>query len=281
MTHGRAKSVPVPLAILAAAAWIVPALVAQTADSPPSINPLPTNEVSATGGPASSDPEPGIKLLLPPTANPLTAVRPDKRLFGILPNYRTDQETDTYKPLKTWEKFKIAERDTFDWPNFFLLAGFAVQTQIAEKGWHETGMGKNFSKYYSRAFGDALIGNYLTEALFPTLFHEDPRFFRSGQGPVLRRAYKAVRQVAVTRTENGNLRFNFSEVLGNTAVVGLTGLYYPGNRRLGDGAQRVAMAIGNDMLSNLMTEFWPDVKRRLQPLIRRHRPTDGPATLKD
>jgi len=232
----------------------------------------PAEPVPATVSAETPD-DSGFKVLLPPVANPLAlAGRVDKRLFGVLPNYRAEQDSPEYKPLKAWEKFKIAERDTFDWPNFPMMAGFALQTQIAEKGWHGAGMGRSFAEYYARSFGDALIGNYMTEALLPSLLHEDPRFFRSGVGPVWKRAYKAARQVLVTRTENGHERFNFSEVLGNSAVVAVTSIYYPDSRRLGPGATRVGLQIGNDVISNLLTEFWPDVKRHLQPLLHHHRP---------
>ena len=31
-----------------------------------------------------------------------------------------------------------------------------------------------------------------------------------------------------------------------------------------EAAERFGMALGNDAISNLMTEFWPDIKRRLR-----------------
>ena len=224
-------------------------------DPPPA--PLATAAAPEEARPPGDD---AVKVLLPPGAKPL---RIDKRLFGVIPNHRAEQASAEYKPLKTWEKFKLAERDTFDWPNFPLMAGFALQTQIAEKGWHGKAVGRNFAEYYARTFGDALIGNYVTEALVPSLLHEDPRFFRLGVGPVWKRAYKAARQVLVTRKEDGREGFNFSEVLGNTAVVAATSLYYPDARRLRPASTRVGLQIGNDVISNLLTEFWPDVKRQM------------------
>lgn len=228
------------------------------------------DDSESSDGAGTTSSTPGVKLLMPPTANPLSAVRVEKRLFGAVPNYRAADEPEVYKPLTVSQKFKIAERDTFDWPNLFLMAGFAMQTQIAEKGWHQAGFGRNFGEYYGRTFGDALIGNYVTEAVMPTLFHEDPRFFRSGIGTVWNRAYRAARQVAVTRSTDGHLRFNCSEFFGNATVVAATSLYYPGERRLAPSAERLGMVIGNDMMSNLLTEFWPDVKRALLPLVHRH-----------
>jgi hypothetical protein len=236
-----------------------------------SLSAAPTSTPTPAQAPAAAtvDPVPGFRLTLPPIANPLAAIKVEKRLFGVLPNYRADQETADYKPLKMWEKFKIAERDTFDWPNFPLMIGFAMQTQVAQNGFHGKAFGRSFAEYYARSFGDAFIGNFITEAVMPSLLHEDPRFFRSGTGSVWRRAFKAARQVVVTRSENGGRTFNFSEILGNSAVVAITSSYYPDSRRLLPGAERVGLAVGNDVISNLMTEFWPDVKRRIQPMIQR------------
>jgi hypothetical protein len=47
-------------------------------------------------------------------------------------------------------------------------------------------------------------------------------------------------------------------------VVALTSSYYPDSRSVGEDAERLGMALGNDAISKLMTEFWPDIKRRLR-----------------
>src|SRR4051794_35244018 len=87
-------------------------------------NPTAAAPASAAGGESkSTSDEDGFRLLLPPVGNPMAAARVEKRVFGVIPNHRAEQEGAEYKPLKTWEKFKIAERDTFDWPNFPLMAG--------------------------------------------------------------------------------------------------------------------------------------------------------------
>src|SRR5215471_16997135 len=45
-----------------------------------------------------------------------------KRIFWIIPNYRSHPSFDAAKPLSTGAKFKLAARDSFD-PGTFLLAG--------------------------------------------------------------------------------------------------------------------------------------------------------------
>jgi hypothetical protein len=200
-----------------------------------------------------------------PVETPQDAAEPvSKRLFGIIPNYRADQVQDTYKPLTTAEKYRIARSDSFDWPNYFLLAGFAVQSQVAAGGFSHNGGFSGFTQYYARAFGDQIIGSYVTEAILPSLLHEDPRYFRLGAGNFWRRVYYASSRLLVTRDDSGRSRFNVSEIAGTAAVVAITSSYYPDSRSPPEAAERFAMALGNDAISNLMTEFWPDIKRRLR-----------------
>ncbi len=202
---------------------------------------------------------------LAPAEAPQPSPEPvSKRLFGIIPNYRADQAQDTYKPLTTAEKYRIARSDSFDWPNYFLLAGFALQSQVAAGGFSHNGGFTGFTQYYARAFGDQIIGSYVTEAILPSLLHEDPRFFRLGSGTFWHRSYYAVSRILVTRGDNGKPRFYVSEVGGNAAVVAITSAYYPDSRSPAQGAERFGLALGNDAVSNMMTEFWPDIKRRLR-----------------
>ena len=111
--------------------------------------------------------------------------------------------------------------------------------------------------------GDQVIGCYLTEAILHSLLHEDPRFLRLGGGTFLRRAYYAASRTLVTRLDNGRIGLNISELGGNAAVVAVTTTYYPNSRSASEAAERYVLLIGNDAISNLLTEFWPDMKRRL------------------
>jgi hypothetical protein len=208
-------------------------------------------------------------LPLPTPIAPLTQA-PDpvlqpvsKRLFGIIPNYRADQFQANYQPLSVREKFAIAHSDSFDWPNYFLLVGYALQSQVAAGGFTHNGGFKGFGEAYSRSVGDQIIGAYVTEAILPTLLHEDPRFFRLGAGTVRHRAYNAAVRIFVVQKDNGRTGFNLSEVVGNAGVAALATIYYPNLRTAPESLERYSMALGNDMLSNLLTEFWPDIRRHL------------------
>ncbi len=202
-----------------------------------------------------------------PDTSPINAPEPEqvsKRLFGVIPNYRADQTQDVYKPLTIAEKFNIARSDSFDWPNFPLLGGYALESQIASGGFSHNGGLSGFAKFYTRSLGDQIIGSYISEAIMPALLHEDPRYFRLGSGSLWRRVSYASSRILVTRTDSGKNRFNISEVAGNAGIVALTTVYYPDSRTAGEGAERFGMQLGNDVISNLMTEFWPDIKHYLR-----------------
>ncbi len=189
----------------------------------------------------------------------------DKRLFGVIPNYRADQMQAVYTPITTAQKYRIAKDDSFDWPNYFLLAGFAMQAQLADGG--HVGV-ESFGKFYARALGDQIIGSYVTEAILPSLLHEDPRYFRLGTGTFFHRASYATTRIFVTKLDNGKSRVYLSELVGNAAVIAITTSYYPDSRTAPMALERYGLNLGNDALSNMLTEFWPDIKRRLP--FRKH-----------
>ncbi len=205
--------------------------------------------------------------IAPPVAPLNLGTEPvSKRLFGVIPDYHAAQYQANDKPITTRQKFAIARSDSFDWPNYFLLAGYALQSQVAAGGFSHNGGLNGFGRYYSRGVADQIIGCYVTEAILPSLLHEDPRFFRLGVGPIWYRAYNAASRIFVAKKDDGHTGFYFSEVAGNAGVVALTTVYYPDSQSASEAFERYSMVLGNDMMSNLLTEFWPDIKRRLRLL---------------
>ena len=239
--------------------WNAPTALAQV--HPLYIDSPAASEVGADGADAAE---------IAPLESALPEPEPaSTRLFGIIPNYRASETLETYKPLTTAEKYHMAFQDSFDWPNFFLLAGYAAQSQFAAGGFHHNGGLPVFGEYYARGFSDQIIGSYVTDAILPSLLHEDPRYFRLGSGTLWRRTYYAASRIFVTRLDNGKSRFNITEIAGNIGVDAITTWYYPDSQTAAKGAERFGMQLGNDAISNILTEFWPDIKHRLRPLQHR------------
>lgn len=190
----------------------------------------------------------------------------DKRAFGILPNYRTADASLPYQPITSRQKLAIAGKDSFDWSLPVVAAGYAGLGQLTDQN-PSFGQGaKGYANRFVRAYADQVMGNLLTEGAMPVLLHEDPRYFRRGEGKFWNRVGYAASRVLVTRTDSGGSRFNYSELIGNSTSVAISSAYYPGSRNLGSSFQKLTFQIGTDAVANVMKEFWPDVKRKLARL---------------
>jgi hypothetical protein len=200
----------------------------------------------------------------PPEAPAGDAVEPDKRVFGVLPNYRTADDNTEYSPITSKQKLTIATKDTLDYPLFLVGAGFAGLAQLTNQH-PDFGQGlKGYAHRYATAYSDQFIGNYLTEGFLPILFHQDPRYFRIGpsRGGVWYRTGYAASRIFVAKTDRGHNTFNFSEILGNSVAAGIGNAYYPTERHFEDNFQRLYTALATDAVSQVLKEFWPDIKRK-------------------
>jgi hypothetical protein len=187
-----------------------------------------------------------------------------KRLLGIIPNFRTSPDLQNYKPLSPDEKFKIASLDAFDRGTVGLAALFAGESQLTNSN-RAFGQGAaGFGRYFGSAYGDFAIGDYMTEAVFPILLHQDPRYFRRGTGSGRSRLGYAIGQIFWTHRDSGGTQFNYSEIVGNSAAVAISNAYYVDNRTAGDAVTKFGLQIALDTASNILKEFWPDLERKLK-----------------
>jgi hypothetical protein len=185
-----------------------------------------------------------------------------KRIFWIIPNYRSHPSFDAAKPLSTGAKFKLAARDSFD-PGTFVLAGAIAGIGQASNSTRSYGQGiAGYGRYYGSAYGNLMIGDFMTDAIFPSMLRQDPRYFRRGTGSTWSRLGYAMGQIFITHGDNRRTQFNFSEILGNSAAVAISAAYVPDNRTAADAAEQLGIQIGIDMAGNILKEFAPDLHRR-------------------
>jgi hypothetical protein len=188
----------------------------------------------------------------------------DKRIYGVLPNYRMADGTKPFAPITTRQKLMIGVKDSFDYPAYVLGAVFAGLNQMADTN-PEFGQGvRGYAKRYGTSYADQAIGNLMSESLFPAAFHHDPRYFRIGKsgGSGLARTGYALSRILICYDDKGHSVFNISELGGNAASVAISNLYYTTTRTPTDNAIKWGTAIGTDAVSNILKEFWPDVKEK-------------------
>jgi hypothetical protein len=206
------------------------------------------------------------------TANDQAPVQESKRILWIIPNYRTFPSLENSQPLTVGEKFKLASEDSFDRGTLALAALFGGEGQLtnANRSFGQGGAG--FARYFGAAYGDFVIGDYMSEAVFPTLLHQDPRYFRRGTGSGWSRLGYAVEQIFWTHRDSGGTQFNYSEIAGNSTAVAISNAYYVDNRTASDAVSKLGMQIVVDMAANILKEFWPDLQRKFR---HKHRQEAG------
>ena len=188
----------------------------------------------------------------------------DKRVFGVLPNYRTANGSAPYEPISVKQKFTIATKDSFDYPVLYTTAFFTGLSQLEGSDNRVYGQGvKGFAHRYGIEYVDQVLGNYFPEAIVPTLFHTDPRYFRKGTGSVSSRLIYALDRIIVCKNNNGNTTFNVNEFVGNPLAAVTASSYHPHERTVGDMASQAGSFIISDAVGQVAKEFWPDIKQHL------------------
>ncbi len=146
--------------------------------------------------------------------------------------------------------------------------GFVVET-AAYAGvlhWMRTPQewGQNAPAYGKRvasAAGATGIRNLFAFALDSTL-GEDPRYRRSGRGNPAARIGYAVRETLLTRSDSGRTRpasWRWGSAVGAAC---LSNVWYPDRlNTFGSGMEQAGATIGLDLLGNIASEFWPDIRR--------------------
>jgi hypothetical protein len=186
------------------------------------------------------------------------------RIFDVLPNYVALGGSKSIKPMSTGQKFRLATASVFDWgayPFNGVLSAIG-QAKNDPASWGQ-GWGA-YAKRYGANFADNSIGTYNTVAIYPSLLHEDPRYFQMGQGPFFHRFEYGISRLFVTRTDSAHARFNYSEILGNATAAAISNIYHaPEDRTAGRNASTLGFLILYDGLSNELKEFWPDIRRKV------------------
>jgi len=197
-------------------------------------------------------------------ATPATSAQlpPGNRVLGVLPNYRTANWTADYQPITAKQKITIALKDSFDYPLMGVGAAYAGLYQL-ENSHPQFNQGfKGYLRRFGTSYTDQIVGNMLTEGVLPIAFHEDPRYFRLGEGKNWHRAGYALSRILITRTNSGAATFNFAEVAGNGIAAGVGLAYYTDDRDVNSFLQNWGTQLATDAISQVLKEFWPDIKHK-------------------
>jgi hypothetical protein len=155
-----------------------------------------------------------------------------QRVLGVFPNFYASYIWNA-APLSAGQKFHLALRTAADPVSIATPAVIAAyeQSQNQFSGYGQGAQG--FAKRFGASSADSLISDMIGDAILPTIFRQDPRYFYKGSGSIASRALYAIATVVICRGDNGHWQPNYSNVLGNLASASLSNLYYPSTDRRG------------------------------------------------
>lgn len=174
-----------------------------------------------------------------------------------------------YKPgaalctLEVKDKFFLFAKDGLD-PATFLSVAFDAGLDQAQNNEAAFGQGAaGYGKRFGANFAGQASFKFFKDFAYPTIFSEDPRYYRLARGSDKKRILHALGHAFAAYREDGTSVFNVSEWLGTTSAVVLSNTYHPGNRRgFTPAASGVGYSILDDMGFDLLREFWPEIARK-------------------
>ena len=202
------------------------------------------------------------------------------RLFYTLPNFLSLETTDRLPPLTAKQKFGVVARGTFDYIEY---PWWGILAAISQADNSEPAFGQGWGSYgkrYGTTAADSMVENFMAGAVFPSLLHQDPRFYQSSRGGFTRRMFYSVGRVFVTRGDSGKTQFNFSEILGSASAAAISTysyhprsaylstptnphLFVPSERTLANAADVWYTQVSLDTITIVVKEFWPDIHRKM------------------
>jgi hypothetical protein len=212
---------------------------------------------------------PAIKLELAPIVSDVTVhltveeiateqikEQEQQRLVGVIPNFYATYAKDP-APMTSKQKFGLAWKAAID-PTSFVIAGIIAGGEQANNSF--PGYGQGAAGYFNRfgaAYGDFFIGTYISNAILPSLFKQDPRYFYKGTGSVNSRILWALKRAVMTRGDNGHWQPDYSGILGAMATGSISNLYYPegSHRGFETTLTNTAIGIGTSAAVNILQEF--------------------------
>jgi hypothetical protein len=185
------------------------------------------------------------------------------RLFWILPTYSV-ADAKSVHPLTARGKFRLFVKDKTD-PFTIGWVAFEAGLAQASNDFPEYGQGAaGYGKRFGAGLADEAAAGFFGTFLFPSVLHQDPRYYRLGTGPFKRRLGHALIRPVLTHRDSGGRAFNWSGLLGSIATSSLSNAYYPEeNRGVGETFSRVEMSIPFSMIDEIVNEFGPDLEKKI------------------
>jgi hypothetical protein len=168
------------------------------------------------------------------------------------------------KPLTPSEKRWMATRNVVDPFNAITILGSSA-IAVGANAHSEYGPGMTgFGRYVGVSYSQDATLEFFSTFLIPSIVHQDPHYHRMPNASIPRRIRHAMVQELWTLGDNGKGMVNYADIVGFAIEDEIGNLYVPGQRtNLPASAERYGIGLATAPIENFLTEFMPDIARRL------------------
>jgi hypothetical protein len=199
-----------------------------------------------------------------PGSAPVAGQSTRRGIFALTPP-STVVNRQNAAALSSREKLKLAVEQFTNATAVAEAAGKAQYYRISNPSDEIGRGGTGYLKQWGASYLDQVSGSMFETFIYPSILHQDPRFFRMTDGSIARRLGYCLSRVFVTHNDQGRNVFNTSAVLGSATATVVSNLYYP---RKGRDAAETVGNVGWSLLGNagdnVFMEFWPDFIRKVR-----------------
>ena len=177
-----------------------------------------------------------------------------QRVLGFFPNFYVSYGPHA-APLTTKLKFHLAWKSSTD---VVTIGGVAFLAGLQQAGdqYSEWGQGaQGYAKRLGADYGDAFASTFLSGAVFPSLFKQDPRYFYRGTGSTKRRILYAISNSVWCKGDNGRWQVNYSNIAGVVSGAALASTYYPSQNQGMNILSNSLVRMGESSLAGVVQEF--------------------------
>ncbi|MGA8673165.1 MAG: hypothetical protein WB679_25045 [Terracidiphilus sp.] len=182
---------------------------------------------------------------------------PHNRASLLFAGYDTVHDPDaTLPPLPVKQKFELAYRSTIDLSSPIRAGVTTLFDRSLGVGPFYGPGASGFGKLYAYNAANVASTLFFTQAVVPSVFHQDPRYFRKGSGTAKSRIWRALRSEFVGVSDRGPPMPNYSVLLGYAMSTALADAYLPArNVSVGKSFEGYGIKFGTGFGFNLLHEY--------------------------
>jgi hypothetical protein len=231
----------------------------QPQSAEPASKPKPPDPCPAK--PAATVPAPGASTNPPPDNSQQPCKPAQIPLINWFARFLNGPQVRALTPR---EKAILAARNVIDpFNGITILGSSAIQVGSDSHSPYGPGMA-GFGRSVGVSYTQDITGEFFGTFAIPSIVHQDPHYHRLPSATIPRRIGHAVLQVVWTQGDTGKGMLNYANLVGFAIDDEISNLYVPGREtNIEASASRYGIAFALAPTDNFITEFLPDVARRI------------------